>query len=129
MFKEIEIIIHAICVAATSMSVESVIESMVSMYEVRNNKHRPISEERAELEMMIAVNGPNIEHADSVIDKSMRQYWKESGEGNKTDWHFVRRSDKVTDFTASRVVERMKKSKPELPFMTDSNSALKINDV
>ncbi|CAB3980645.1 LIGHT-DEPENDENT SHORT HYPOCOTYLS 6 [Paramuricea clavata] len=65
----VEMVMHVICVAAASMSVESVIESMVSIYENRNNKFRPISEERAVLEMNIAINGPELPHADSIIQE------------------------------------------------------------
>ena len=60
LYIDIEMVMHAICVAAASMSIESVIESMVSVYENRNNKFRPISEENAELEMIIAINGPDL---------------------------------------------------------------------
>ena len=56
MFKDIEIIIHAVCVAAASRFAESVIESMVSIYEVRNNKLRPISEEQAQILKMLKVS-------------------------------------------------------------------------
>ncbi len=86
LYVDIEMVIHIICVAAASMSVESVIGSMVSIYENRNNKFRPILEERAVLEMNIAINGPDLAHCDSVIQLSMTEYWKNSGtshmEGN-----------------------------------------------
>jgi hypothetical protein len=79
LYLDIEMIMHVICIAAASMSVESVIESMVSIYENRNNKFRPISEERAVLEMNIAINGPELAHADGIIQASMAEYWKNSG--------------------------------------------------
>jgi hypothetical protein len=47
---------HVICVAAARMRVESVRELIISIYENRNNKFRPISEERVVLEMNIAIN-------------------------------------------------------------------------
>ena len=65
LYENVEIIIHILCVAATTMSVESVVESWVSIYEAHSNKHRPISNERAEQEICVAVNGPLLQHADS----------------------------------------------------------------
>ena len=64
-------IIHIIWIDAASMSVESVIKPLVSTYEGRNEKCRPLSEER-ELQMMISVNGPALEHADKVKSKHVK---------------------------------------------------------
>ena len=66
LYLNIETIIHIFCSAATTMSVESVVESWVSIYESHNNKHRPISNERAEREVCLAVNGPLLQHADPL---------------------------------------------------------------
>ena len=54
------------------MSVESVVESWVSIYESHNNKHRPISNERAEREVCLAVNGLLLWHADTLIKKAIK---------------------------------------------------------
>ena len=118
LYVDIEMVMHVICVAAASMSAESVIESMVSIYENRNNNFRPISEERAVLEMNIAINGPELPHADSIIQESMTEYWKNSGKRKTGDWHFVRKSQNIRDFAVSKVVDRMSSAKPNLPFMT-----------
>ena len=64
------------------MFIESVIESMVSIYENRNNKFRPIAEQRAVLEMNIAMNGPKLTHADGIIqasDRILEKFWKMQG--------------------------------------------------
>ena len=86
------------------------IESMVSIYENRNNKFRPISEERAVLEMNIA-NGPDLAHCASVIQLSMTDYWKNSGKSHSEDWHFVRRAQNIRNFTVSKVIDRMKEAR------------------
>ena len=121
LYVNIEMVMHVICVAAASMSVESVIESMVSIYENRNNKFRPISEERAVLEMN-AINGPELTHADGIIQASMTEYWKNSGrrkgDHETKNWHFVRKSQNIKDFCSSKVIHRMSSAKPNLPFMT-----------
>jgi hypothetical protein len=93
---------------------------MVSIYENRNNKFRPISEERAVLEMNIAINCPELAHADGIIQASMAEYWKNSGKrkSETRDWHFVRKSQNIKDFFSSKVIDQMSSAKPNLPFMT-----------
>ena len=122
LYVDIEMVMHVICVAAASMSVESVIESMVSIYENRNNKFRPISEERAVLEINIGINGPELTHADGIIQASMTEYWKNSGrrkgDHETKNWHFVRKSQNIKEFCSSKVIHRMSSAKPNLPFMT-----------
>ena len=51
LYLNIEMVIQVLCDAATSMSMESIVESWVSIYEADSNKHRPISNERAEKEI------------------------------------------------------------------------------
>lgn len=88
LYEEIEMIVHIICVAAVTMSVESIIESQVSSYEYRFNKLRNVGEDRASLEMKIALNGPSLSHSKPLVTQAMRQYWKK--ESMKDDfWHFV----------------------------------------
>lgn len=100
LYVDIEIAIHVICVTAASMSVESVIESMVSIYKNRNNKF-PISEEWAG-EMSIDINAPDLAHFDSLIQLSMTEYWRNSGKNHNEDWHFVRRAQNIGNFSLSK---------------------------
>ena len=75
-YEDVETIIHIICVAATSMRVEYIVESWVSVYESHSSKHRPISNERAELEVFLAVNGPILPHADCLIEEAIRSMFR-----------------------------------------------------
>jgi hypothetical protein len=68
--------------------------------------------------MNIAINGPELPHADSIIQESMTEYWKNSGKRKIGDWHFVRKLQNRRDFAVSKVVDRMSSAKPNLPFMT-----------
>ena len=70
----VEMIIRKICVAAASISVEAVIESIVSTYE-GTIKRRQYSEKRVELKMMIPENGSKLEHVNSAPGVSMSQYF------------------------------------------------------
>ena len=70
-YVNVEIVVNILCDAATCMSVESVVESWVSVYEAQSNKRRPISNDRAEQELCLAVNGPLLQHADAVIKANL----------------------------------------------------------
>ena len=63
LYKGIELIMHAILVAAVKLSVESSVESLVSRYEKHFNKSRQLTESNAKEEMLISENGPNLAHA------------------------------------------------------------------
>ena len=113
--NEVELIVHCISVAVVKISVESVVESLVSRYEKHFPKERSGTEESHALEeMVIAENGPLLQHADSIIEASMNEYWKE-----KAGWHFIWKSDNIKQFTgnASKVIGRFFDTKSKLPFM------------
>ena len=105
-----------LCVAAVTISLESIIESFVSVYENRNNKKRNITEERAHHEMSIAINGPELANADNVIKASMSSYWRNYA--HKSNWHFTRRSrsETIKHYTVSKVIDRMSNQKPSLSY-------------
>lgn len=116
LYQEIELIIFSISTAAVTVSVESIIESYASIYEYRNNKNRPIKEERAHHEMLIAVNGPELAHADNLIKSSMSKIWKNQ-KSNNDNWHFTLRSEDIKSYTVSKTVDRISKEIPSLPFI------------
>jgi hypothetical protein len=114
--KDVEVIVHCMSVAAVKVSVESVVESLVSRYQNHFTADRLGTEESHALEeMMIAENGPVLQHADSVIEAAMESYWKEK----KTGWHFVRISEKIKSYTgdSSKVIGRLLETRSKLPFM------------
>ena len=65
---------YSIFVASVAMSVESIIGSFISVYENRNNKKRPITGEGAHHRMLVAINGPEFAHCDSLVKASMAVY-------------------------------------------------------
>ena len=71
MFEDVEVVIHSICIAAIKVSVESVVESLVSRYENHFNSSRQMSEEHSLEEMVIAENGPLLQHADPILKRAM----------------------------------------------------------
>ena len=60
LYTNIKMVMQAICVGCIKLSFESVAESLISKYNIHNNKLRCISEETAQFEMFIAYNSPEI---------------------------------------------------------------------
>ena len=117
-FSSVRVILHCICAAAVKVSVESVVESLVSRYEHHFSSSRQPLEEHALNEMVIAENGPLLHHADRILERSMNEYWKvhNSVDGS---WHFLRHSHDIRSYTgnASKVVGKLLEEKSKLPFM------------
>ena len=100
------------------MSVESVVESHVSVHETRINRQRNVSEERGQQEMQFSLNGPIVSRCAGVVKAAMTKHWrKESKKYNF--WHFIRKSEriKVQSFEVSKVIDSKLKEQSKLPVM------------
>ena len=116
LFDGIELTLHIICTAAVKVSVESVVESLVSRYEVHFDSKRQLSEEHALEEMEISENGPDMANADNVLASAMHKYW--SVKSKDSFWHFCHKSQDMRTYKSkSKVVDRLLKAKPKFPFM------------
>ena len=113
----IELSLHCICCAAVKVSVESIVESMISVYENHFDSKRQLTEEHALEEMQIAQSEPQLVKADLLLKAAMDRYWKSKAGTNA--WHFVRRGTDVRDFCSnqSKVVSRELRQASKLPFM------------
>ena len=113
----IELSLHCICCAAVKVSVESIVESMISVYENHFDSKRQLTEEHALEEMQIAQNGPQLAKADALLKAAMDRYWKSKAGTNA--WHFVRSGTSIRDFCSnqSKVVARKLRQASKLPFM------------
>ena len=111
LFENIEMIIQIMCDAATSMSVESVVEA-------HSNKHRPISNDRAEREVCVAVNGPLLQHADAVIRAALKVMYKDSKDMRNRGGKFIRRNNNIQDYTVSKSVDAFVNKPNSKPFMS-----------
>ena len=69
----VEVIVHIICSAAVKISVESVVESLVSRYEKHFHSSRQMDEDHALQEMSIAENGPLLHQADPILRRNKYQ--------------------------------------------------------
>ena len=66
---------------------------------------------------MVAVNGAEIVHCDSLVKEDIRSYWSKSKRVENRLGHFVRRSSNITDYLHSETVDNMMKVPPKLPVM------------
>ena len=117
LYKDVEIVVYILCRAATSLGLESIVESWISVYEAHSNKHRPIYKFRADNEIVIAVNGPLKQHADDVIKKALGSMFGEKKSVLDKSGHFVRRSQKIEDYSVSKSVDSFSNVAKKAPFM------------
>ena len=118
-FKDCEVVMDVLTRAACLKSVESVIESWISVLEHHSSKRRDLGEERLEDEMETAINGPSIVHSESVVKEALRNYWKDAKDKNNRDGHFIRRSENIKSYNVSKCVDNIRAVPPRLPFMAD----------
>ena len=93
---------HSISAACVAISVESIVESVVSIYETRQTKSRTLSDDRANYEMQIGYNGPDLAKADTMLKKAMDSYFKAHKQGK---WHFTIDPNRLK-YTVSKVVDK-----------------------
>ena len=63
LYEGIELVLRAAFEASIKLSVESVAESVISVYNLHNTKLRAINEETADDELFVVYNGPEIGEA------------------------------------------------------------------
>ena len=95
LYRNIEMVLQAICVGCIKLSVESVAESMISKYNIHNNELRCISEETVHLEMCLAYNGSEIGDSDKLLSEALTEHFMPKG------WHFFKTPNALySDFLA-----------------------------
>ena len=67
--------------SCVKVACESVLESLVSIFEKHFDVRRNMNEESTAEEFMIAVNGPNLVHSNLLIKEAMNSYWHSKGSG------------------------------------------------
>lgn len=118
LFEGVELVLHGIVCGAVKVSVESVVETLVSRYESHFNKNRNLDETNAMDEMLIVENGPTIFQANSVLKTAMNHYWKENSKNG--NWHFIRdSSSSILDFgsTYGKTTMKLMQQSSKFPVM------------
>ena len=63
--------------ATLSISVESVVESWISVLEHNSSKSRNLGLGAIDAEMMVAINGPAVAHCQGIVKETMDAYWRQ----------------------------------------------------
>ena len=84
LYEGIELVLRAAFEASIKLSVESVAESVISVYNLHNTKLRAINEETADDELFVVYNGPEIGEAEEVLSEALDLHFKDS-----RGWHFT----------------------------------------
>ena len=113
LYEGIELIMHAISAATVAISVESIVESVVSIYENRQTKARTLSEDRANHEMQIGFNGPDIAKSDNILEKAMDAYFKTH---KQEKWHFTMDPSRL-EYSVSKLIDKKITKSSKLSFM------------
>ena len=96
--------------ACVTSGVEAIVESWVSVLENHSSSVRSITNQvRLEEEMWVAVNGPDVAHCSGIVKQAIRE-----GEGGG---HFICRSDNIKNYLVSKVVDKLVKKLPKVPFL------------
>ena len=75
--------------ATLSISVESVVESWISVLEHNSSKSRNLGLGAIDAEMIVAINGPAVAHCQGIVKETMATYWRQCKNVNLHDEHFV----------------------------------------
>ena len=68
---------------------------------------------------MVAVNGCEVVHCDSLVKEAMGAYWSKSKNLANRQGHFVRRSSRIETYLVSEAVDNEVKKRPKLYVMVE----------
>ena len=70
-------------------------------------------------QVMVAVNGCEVVHCDSLVKEAMAAYWSTSKDLANRQGHFVRRSNRIETYLVSEAVDHQVKKQPKLYVMME----------
>ena len=91
--------IYLVCVACIKVSVEIVLGSLVSRYEKHFDFSRQATKQHFLDKMIMAENGSLLHHADEILERAMKQYWRVANRDGI--WHFLRRTEDTHSYTGN----------------------------
>ena len=81
-----ELIIHCLLAMAVKYSLESIVESLISRYQVHFDKSHQLGEEKAHMEMFVSMNGPVLVRADPLLKRAMDKFFKDKNPRGDGAW-------------------------------------------
>jgi hypothetical protein len=116
-FEGCEAVMDILAQACVMKSVESVVESWISVLEQHSSKKRNLSSLSVRSELMIAVNGPLSQHSRAVVEKTMEAYWRKKKSLRLQAGHFTRVSNRIKQYLVSEAVDSVNAVPNKTPFM------------
>ena len=117
--KDVEGVLSVIARAAVCTSVESIVETWVSTIEHHSPKGRALSQDRLEAETAVAINGPELVHADQLISQAMKIHFEKAKSVKERAGYFVRRTANVQQWIISEAVDTELKKPAKITFMKE----------
>ena len=102
--------------AMISMLVKSMAESWISVLEA-HNQTRGLEQLSMEIEMMVAVNGPECVFSSSVVKEALPLYWSKAKLNSQKEGHFFRTWGKKKEFVVSKVVDGLAANEAKRGFL------------
>ena len=115
--RNIESVLSILAKAGSTKGLESVVETWVSVLENHASTHRTLGQDRLVSEGMIAINGPEVVHCDTVVREGLKAYWAKTRRAGYGEGHWIRRSEHIKCYTVSKAVDTLTKKKQSVLFM------------
>ena len=119
LFKDVEGVLSVMARAAVCTSVESIVETWVSTIEHHSPKGRALIQDRLEAETAVAINGPELVHADQLISQAMKIHFEKAKSVKERAGYFVRRKANVKQWIISEAVDSELKKPVKIAFMKE----------
>ena len=113
-YEGIKLICQVIAEASLKVSVESVVESVISNYENHFHKNRNVKEDTAVNEMEIIVNGPELSKSNKILRSALEKYF------DGKPWHFYKNRKglvNIMEENESAVVKRLQSQGSKFVFL------------
>ena len=117
LYEGCEAVIDIMTQAAVLITSEGIVEGWISVHEHHNPKYRPLSSETSHAELMIAVNGPEVQNSQTVVEEAMTEYWRKMKTPGLQGGHFVRRSSNIKQYCVSSTVDSLFAKPAKVNFM------------
>ena len=118
LYKGCEAVIDILIQATLSISVESVVESWISVLEHNSSKSRNLGLGAIDAEMMVAINGAAVAHCQGIVKETMATYWRQCKNVNLHDEHFVSKgSGALKLYKVSKAVDALNREPERCKFM------------
>ena len=77
--------------AGSAKGLESVVETWVSVLENHASTHCTLGQDRLVGEGIVAINGQEVVHCDTVVREALKVYWAKNKRAGSSEGHWIKR--------------------------------------